>query len=197
MSDRCCLTQEVDSRGAVEQCASRRPRHREACLMDREHSPTTATARAPLALPPTGILAVVGRFSSGPTDTPVALTSAASPSGSEGPNCPIPISSLCPTLPDSTASRRRSSSPRQRRYAPRSAGSCWLTRRSRPRTATASSTGPTGTDCGDATPRSTSRGSWLRTRRTAVGARSRHRRRSPGSTPAPIGSWACGRPPPA
>jgi uncharacterized protein len=56
--------------------------------MDREHSPTTATARAPLALPPTGILAVVGRFSSGPTDTPVALTSAAEVIGQFGPSLP-------------------------------------------------------------------------------------------------------------
>jgi uncharacterized protein len=56
--------------------------------MDREHSPTTATARAPLALPPIGILAVVGRFSSGPTDTPVAMTSAAEVTERFGPPLP-------------------------------------------------------------------------------------------------------------
>jgi uncharacterized protein len=56
--------------------------------MDREHSPTTATSRAPLELPPTGILAVVGRFSSGPTDTPVALTSAAEVAEQFGPSLP-------------------------------------------------------------------------------------------------------------
>jgi uncharacterized protein len=56
--------------------------------MDREHSPTIPTARAPLALPPTGILAVVGRFSDGPTDTPVALTSAAEVTERFGPPLP-------------------------------------------------------------------------------------------------------------
>jgi hypothetical protein len=38
--------------------------------MDREPPSTTVTTRAPLELPPTGILAVVGRFADGPTDTP-------------------------------------------------------------------------------------------------------------------------------
>jgi uncharacterized protein len=56
--------------------------------MDREHSPTTATARAALDLPLTGILAVVGRFSDGPTDTPVALTSAAEVMERFGPSLP-------------------------------------------------------------------------------------------------------------
>jgi uncharacterized protein len=56
--------------------------------MDREHSPTAATTRAPLELPPTGILAVVGRFASGPTDTPVALTSAAEVTERFGPPLP-------------------------------------------------------------------------------------------------------------
>jgi uncharacterized protein len=56
--------------------------------MDREHSPTAATTRAPLELHPTGILAVVGRFASGPTDTPVALTSAAEVTERFGPPLP-------------------------------------------------------------------------------------------------------------
>jgi uncharacterized protein len=45
--------------------------------MDREPPSTTVTTRTPLELPPTGILAVVGRFADGPTDTPIPLTGAA------------------------------------------------------------------------------------------------------------------------
>jgi uncharacterized protein len=56
--------------------------------MDREQLPATATTRAALELPATGILAVVGRFLSGPTDTPVALTSAAELAERFGPSLP-------------------------------------------------------------------------------------------------------------
>jgi uncharacterized protein len=45
--------------------------------MDREPPFTTVTSRGALELPTTGILAVVGRFADGPTDTPVSLRSAA------------------------------------------------------------------------------------------------------------------------
>jgi uncharacterized protein len=56
--------------------------------MDREQPPTSETTRAPLELPPTGILAVVGRFSDGPTDAPVVLTSAAEVTERFGPPLP-------------------------------------------------------------------------------------------------------------
>jgi uncharacterized protein len=56
--------------------------------MDREHPPATVTTRAPLELPPTGILAVVGRFADGPTDEPIALTSAAEVAEHFGPPLP-------------------------------------------------------------------------------------------------------------
>ena len=56
--------------------------------MGREQPPTTVTTRAPLELPPTGILAAVGRFAGGPTDTPILLTSVAEVTEQFGPPLP-------------------------------------------------------------------------------------------------------------
>ena len=56
--------------------------------MGREQPPTTVTTRAPLELPPTGILAVVGRFAGGPTETPIPLTSVAEVTEQFGPPLP-------------------------------------------------------------------------------------------------------------